>query len=284
MPGGFYHVTLRGNHRQPIFHCNADRALLDEIVADTVARFGARVHAFCWMTNHVHLLVQVAEAPLGRVMHGIASRYARSMQAQASTTGHLFERRYHALLVDADAYLLQLICYIHLNPVRAGLVGHPDEYPWSSHRDYLGPQARPWITTEFTLAMFSDNKPAARAAYRRFTQDADGWAEKPPFPDDTERDPRVMGDDRFLDQLPIPSSQIGPSETLDEIIARVCARENLGPQDLASPNGTRRLTQARAEVAAHAYGSGAATLSDISKRFNRSVSAMSKAVGKYSRR
>ena len=102
--GGFYHVTLRGNHAQPIFFQPADRVTLESIVADTIPRCGARVHAYCWMTNHIHLLVQVGEIPLGRVILRIASRYARTVQARLYTTGHLFERRYHSVLVDADAY------------------------------------------------------------------------------------------------------------------------------------------------------------------------------------
>ena len=78
-----------------------------------------RVHAYCLMTNHVHLAIQVADVPLGRAMMRIASRYARDIQRSLHTTSHFFERRYRALLVDADEYLLTLVRYIHLNPVRA---------------------------------------------------------------------------------------------------------------------------------------------------------------------
>jgi REP element-mobilizing transposase RayT len=117
VPGGFYHVTLRGNHQQPIFFAATDRDLLNRIVAEAIAELRARIHAFCWMTNHVHLLVQVSDEPLGRLMHRIASKYARTVQARIATTGHLFERRYHAALVDTDRYLIAVLRYIHLNPV-----------------------------------------------------------------------------------------------------------------------------------------------------------------------
>ena len=100
VPAAFYHVTLRGNHRQDIFFSPTDRSLLSRIVAEVIPHYGARLHAYCWMTNHVHLLVQVGDTPLGRIMLRIASRYARELQAQFHTTGHLFERRYHAVLVD----------------------------------------------------------------------------------------------------------------------------------------------------------------------------------------
>src|SRR5688572_16379423 len=108
VPGGFYHVTLRGNHRQDVFRTPADRGLLDEIVAAAIRDLGVRMHAYCWMTNHIHLLVQVSDTPHGKFVLRIASRYARKFQECMETTGHLFERRHHAILVDADSYLLAL--------------------------------------------------------------------------------------------------------------------------------------------------------------------------------
>jgi len=102
------------------------------------------------MTNHLHVLVQVSEVPLGSVILQIASSYARTVQARLMTTGHLFERRYHAVLVDAYSYLLALVRYIHLNPVRAGLVADPAAYRWSSHRVYLGERACDWVSHEAT--------------------------------------------------------------------------------------------------------------------------------------
>lgn len=131
--GGFYHVTLRGNHAQPVIFQSADRVALDGIVGATIARCGARVHAYCWMTNHIHLLVQVEEIPLGRVILRIAGRYARTVQSRLDTTGHLFERRYHSVLVDADAY--------------------------------LRPETPGWVTTEFALRMLHPRRRAAVEAY-----------------------------------------------------------------------------------------------------------------------
>jgi REP element-mobilizing transposase RayT len=101
--GAFYNATLRGNHRQAIFRDDGDRERLDEVVAAAVERYDASLHAYCWMTNHVHLLVRVAEAPLGRVMQVMAARYARQFQRSIPTSGHLFERRYHAEVSTATA-------------------------------------------------------------------------------------------------------------------------------------------------------------------------------------
>lgn len=134
VPGGCYHVILRGNHREPLFGSPADRTALNEIVASVIERFDARVHAFCWMTNHLHALLQIADRPLNQIMQRIAMRYSRHRHKVLRTTGHLFERRYKARLVDVDAYFLTLLRYFHLNPVRAGIVSDPGDYPWTSHR------------------------------------------------------------------------------------------------------------------------------------------------------
>ncbi len=153
LPGGFYHVTLRGNHRQDIFCSDADCSLLNTIVARAVSNFGARVHAYCWMRNHIHLLLQAGDTPIAHPMRNIAAEYARAMQLKTPTTGHFFERRYHATLVDADSYLLGVIRYIHRNPVKAGAVVDPADFRWSSHHAYAGHRIESWVTTDFALVL-----------------------------------------------------------------------------------------------------------------------------------
>ena len=168
VPGGFYHVTLRGNHQQPIFAAAHDHHLLNTIVARAIENFGARLHAYCWMTNHLHLLLQPGDEPLAGPMRQIASEFARAMQRRLETTGHFFERRFHATLVDVDSYLLAVLRYVHLNPVTAGMVSDLAEFPWSSHPNYLGLRAQPWLTTNFALGLFSADAERAIAAYRDF--------------------------------------------------------------------------------------------------------------------
>jgi len=168
VPGGLYHAVLRGNHREAIFHCRDDYQAFEAIVVAHLARYEARLHAYCWMPNHVHRAVQVGTAPLGRLMQAVASNYARRKQRSVPTTGHLFERRDRAKLVAADAYLLALVRYIHRNPVRAGLAGDPGEYAWSSHRAYLGLGRPRWLNTELTLALPGSPTSAPIEAYRRY--------------------------------------------------------------------------------------------------------------------
>ena len=162
--GGLYHAVLRGNHRQAIFDVSDDSLCFEDIVARALERYGASLFAYCWMTNHVHLAIRIADAPLGSVMGIVASRYARAKQRAVATTGHLFERRYRARLVDADRYLLALVRYVHLNPVRSRMVDDPRDYRWSSHRAYLGAPCPGWLRIEPVLGRLGSSVDAARAA------------------------------------------------------------------------------------------------------------------------
>jgi putative transposase len=277
-PGAVYHVTARGNHRNDIFFKHADRQLLDDIMAHALERTGARIHAYCWMTNHLHLLVQVADQPLGRFMQRVGTRFARAIQKELSTTGHLFENRYHALLVDVDSYFLELLRYIHLNPVRARIVTSPEQYRWSSHRVYLGKTTQSWVHTEFGLRLFAQEENRARSLYRAFIEERID-AQHPLDAHPLER--RVLGDDSFLNRLSIPTLKRLPRRTLEDVIAEICATYNVTDAQLRSSNQHRKLTQARALIAIRAIEEQIATLSEVARHLNRSASALSRAMERY---
>ena len=110
--GALYHVTLRGNAGQTVFFDNRDRTHFYLLVQEGIERFRHRIHAFCLMNNHVHLAIQVADIPLSRIIQNLSFRYTRWINWRQSRLGHLFQGRYKAVLVDADAYLLELTRYI----------------------------------------------------------------------------------------------------------------------------------------------------------------------------
>lgn len=126
--GGLYHVMLRGNGGQAIFSDDADRQGFCALVAEGVERFGHRIHAYCLMANHVHLAIRVGEASVSRIIQNLAFRYTRAFNRRARRVGHLFQGRFRSLLVDGNTYLFELVRYIHLNPVRSGLVRDPAEW------------------------------------------------------------------------------------------------------------------------------------------------------------
>jgi REP element-mobilizing transposase RayT len=262
LKNGFYHVTLRGNHRQPIFRADADRHLLNSIVARALARADARLHAYCWMTNHLHFLIQVTEEPLGSVMRDIAAGYARAFQEKLETTGHLFERRYHARLVDADAYLLVLLRYIHLNPVQAGLARAAGDYRWSSHCAYAGGSVESWLTTDFALGIFAPERAQAQAAYRRFIGEGDPhWLpdEKP-----TELESTLRLASPSLEYLRAP-----PRQTLESLLTEAAERFGVPMDEFMSLSRDNDVVRARGWIGREAVKRRVASLSDVARLLGR---------------
>lgn len=281
-PGAIYHVTMRGNHRNDIFFRRADRRVFDDIMAEALDRTGARVHAYCWMTNHFHLLAQVGLLPLGRLMQRVGTRFARFIQKQIPTTGHLFENRYHALLVDVDQYFLQLVRYIHLNPVRAGIVNSPEQYLWSSHRTYLGKVEQGWVDTSFALSLFSDDVATARIRYCAFVDERIGQDSRLVVQGHA-KEPRVMGSDRFLDTLAIPVLRRHPKTTLEALTDQVCTEFNLSLDQLRAPGKRPLVAKARATIARRAIQEQVASASDVARFLGRSLSALTRAMDRYQR-
>src|SRR5690349_23480990 len=232
------------------------------------------------MTNHLHFLIQVGTEPLAGPMRQIASEFARAMQSKLATTGHYFERRYHATLVDVERYLKALIRYIHLNPVDAGIVSDPAQFQWSSHRAYLGLEAIPWLSTDFVLAVFGSHRDRAIAAYRRFINEDDleplaGYFEK-----GTERT-CVLGSDDFVASVqrvmrPAPSKQ-----TLDELLAEACDRFGVSRAQLESPARDGYLTKVRGWIANHARARGIASLAAVARTLGRHEATLRDAMRRY---
>jgi REP element-mobilizing transposase RayT len=168
-PGAFYHITARGNERKPIYRNDRDRVLFLKILAEVADRFRLLVHSYVLMDNHYHLLVETLEANLGRALHRLNARHAQTFNWTHRRVGHLFQGRYKSLLVDRDAYLLELSRYIHLNPVRAGMVEHADQYRWSSAGAYVGKHpAPPFLTIADVLGHFGCSERRAAKRYAQF--------------------------------------------------------------------------------------------------------------------
>lgn len=274
-PGAMYHVTLRGNHRQAIFFTLDDRGLLTRIVREVIVECDAQLHAYCYMTNHVHALLQVSDTPLSRIMLLIAGRYARRVQARLQTTGHLFEKRYHALLVDADEYLLTLLRYIHLNPVRAKLASSPDECPWSSHHTYVGNRCEPWVTTEFALRMLGSDRRRSIAAYATFIQAAPTSS---PLLGCNERDPRILGGDAFANRVLGENWKPPASGAFQKVIEDACTKFGATETELRSPSRVFNIARARAWITEQALCADIASIASIARYFNRDTSTIRQAL------
>ena len=168
-PGALYHVTSRGNARQKVFRDDEDRETFLATLAAVVERFGWHCHAYCLMDNHFHLLLETPEPNLSRGMRQLNGVYTQRFNRRHRKVGHLFQGRFNAVVVDKDAYLLELARYIVLNPVRARRVKAPERYPWSSYRAMLGLAPAPAaLMTDWVLEQFAATRAVARRRYRDF--------------------------------------------------------------------------------------------------------------------
>ena len=268
--GALYHVMLRGNGGQPIFLSDDDRAAFEDLVAEGVSRFGHRIHAYCWMENHVHLAIQVADTPLSKIMQNLAFRYTRYINRREQRIGHLFQGRYKALLVDADSYLLELVRYIHLNPVRAKLVADPANYAWSGHLAYLGKVHKAWLTTDWVLAQLR-----SVSGYENFVRVGLHEGHREEF--HRERlEGAILGADDFVEKIVVrqpmhPSRRI----SLEAILQAVAQAWGTSLDDLRSSSRMRTLAETRAAAAYLVSEYGDDTLSALGQLLNRDVSTLS---------
>jgi putative transposase len=170
--GGTYHLTSRGNRRQRIFLDDQDRRTFLGIFAAVVGRRGWRCSAYCLMPNHYHLVVETPEPDISNGMQDLNSRHAAGFNWRYGLTGHLFQGRFHSILVEREEHFLELTRYLMLNPVRAGLCARPGEWRWSSYRATLGSDAKPpFLTLEPLLGRFGGTSRTARLRFAEFVED-----------------------------------------------------------------------------------------------------------------
>jgi REP element-mobilizing transposase RayT len=170
--GGVYHVTARGNRRQTIFTDDRDRMRFLALLNEVAGRLDWSGHAYCLMPNHFHLLVETPGRTLSRGLQRLNGSYAQWFNWRHGLSGHLFQGRFHSVLVETDAHLLELSRYAVQNPVRARLCDSPADWPWSSCRAMLG-LARPadFLAVDRVLAHFGHDAGRARRAFHSFVHD-----------------------------------------------------------------------------------------------------------------
>jgi len=180
-PGALYHISSRGNEQNPIFHDDSDRSRFLGILEDYHDRYGILIHSYVLMDNHYHLILETPRGNLIKVMHGLNSGYTGYFNRKFERSGHLFQGRYKAILVEKEAYLLELSRYVHLNPIRAGIVKDPSQYPWSSCPGFFWKRKEAhWVEYSWILSRFGPAPKGARTEYRKFLRPDESRAETPP--------------------------------------------------------------------------------------------------------
>ena len=173
--GALYHVTSRGDGREAIYLSDDDRVDWLAVLEQVCKRFNWVVHAWCQMSNHYHLLLETPEGHLSAGMRQLNGVYTQSFNRRHARVGHVFQGRYKAILVERDAYLLELARYIVLNPVRAGMVARAQDWPWSSCRAMLGEVPVPaWLNVAHILTAFAAQPERAVARYLAFVEEGVG--------------------------------------------------------------------------------------------------------------
>ena len=165
-----YHITARGNRKENIFYSDKDKNVFLEKMNETFEKYSFICYAYCLMDNHYHLFIKTPYANISSGMHCLNSSYANWLRTKYKIVGTIFQGRYKSIIVDEDTYALMLSAYIHLNPIRAGIVKRLEEYPWSSFMDYAGARNRiiETLNIQFILNSFGDNLEQARKEYIKF--------------------------------------------------------------------------------------------------------------------
>jgi REP element-mobilizing transposase RayT len=195
--GAFYHIIVRGNQRQDIFLDETDRGQYLERLHRYRDKCGFILYAYVLMSNHVHLLIETPNDPISRIMQMINFTYTQYFNKKHGNVGHLFQGRYKSYLCDKDSYLLNLVRYIHNNPVRAGLVKDAGAYEWSSHGDYLQ-RMKGIVDTDKVLRLFSERPAIARRKYAEFmTEDVCDKS----FSPYAAYEQQIVGGERFIEEV-----------------------------------------------------------------------------------
>jgi hypothetical protein len=192
--------------------------------------------------------------------------------------------RYKALLIDADSYLLELIRYLHLNPVRAGMVRFPDEYPWSSHPSYSGDSPRPpWLTMDWALAQFGSSETASKR-YREFIDDGLAEGHRKEFHRGSFED-RALGDDAFIDQALLQAEEMkAVAINLDQVIESVCSAYQLTAVELCKAGKAQPAAEAKALATLLVRNCDALSLVQLAEFLKRDLSGLSQAARRMERR
>lgn len=312
VPGTLHHVIIRGLDRGKIVADEVDRRGFVARLGDVASATRTAVYAWAVLPNHVHLLVRSGPAGLPLFMRRLLTGYAITFNRRHRRYGHLFQNRYKSILCEEDTYFRELVRYIHLNPIRAGLVpdlAGLDRYPWCGHAAVMGRVSQPWQDRRYVLAWFAESTHRAVRAYRQYLREGiplgrrpelvggglvrslGGWAEVRAMRRRGTRevsDPRVLGSGAFVERLleaadgPLKVGRLREQRLHEatRVIRTVCARAGITPEELRAGSRRGRIPGVRAEVARRLVTVLGLSLADAARQLGVSTSAVSKAVCK----
>ncbi len=270
-PGAVHHVMVRGIERREIFRDDCDRRDLLDRLARILPEAGMSCLAWAFMPNHLHFVLRTGPVPLSRVMARLNTGYARRFNERHDRVGHLFQNRFGSRLAGDDADLLGLVRYVHRNPLRAGIVAGLEalqHYPWTGHSALLGARSpHAFESVSASLALWSRDFRTARRRLREWMGQGEPIDELPPLPPATSG-PRAV------------SPTAPASDALDALIRDVCRRHDIPVEELFRGRGSRRVSEARAEIVADAVRSRGLPISAVARALGLSLGGASRALGR----
>ena len=254
------------------------------LIQDGVEKYGHRVHAFCFMNNHIHLLIQIGEVSLSKIMQNLAFRYSQKINRKNKRAGHLFQGRFKAILIDEALYFKRLLRYIHMNPVRAGIAIAPEQYVWSSHNAYLGTNEISWLTFSHGLSKFSKILEEAKFLYATFILKKEREEELEELRKGF-RDGQVLGDDDFLDKVR-ESNSITKNHNLSlrTILNAVCQVFEISEKEIISTGKSQKASLARGTISMIANEMGKISIEEIAFLMSRDGSTISSLNSRFHRK
>jgi REP element-mobilizing transposase RayT len=307
--GALHHIMVRGISKTDIFGDDQDRNRFLERLGVTVMEGQCTVYAWALMTNHVHILFKSGKQGISSVMRKLLTWYAQYYNRRHKRTGHLFENRYKSILCDEDNYLLALVRYIHLNPLRAGIVKTIEElnrYPWSGHRAIVGKTTYPWMDTEYVLARFGNTRRKALHEYRSFMHEGvgqghikeltggglirsqGGWSQVLSLQRRGQKedfDERILGGGDFVHNIlkeaeenrlrQVKAKRAG--KTIQKIIEEECRKEGISIMELKGGGKRRKVSDTRARIAVRGRDELGLTAAAIARQVGVNTSAITRA-------
>jgi len=316
VPGALHHVMVRGNNKSKIFRDDDDKAKFIERLGQNVFEADCSVYAWVLMDNHVHMLFRSGRHGISVVMRKLLTWYAQYFNRRHRRSGHLFQNRYKSILCDQDTYLLALVRYIHLNPIRANIIQtleELDRYRWSGHRAIIGKAAHPWMGTGDVLSEFATTRKKAISEYRRFLREGIGQKHDTTFSggglirshggwsqvlslrrkkQTEEYDERILGSGDFvhailkeaeekqLRQIRLRRAGI----TIDRLIKQETEKSQISSRELKSGSRRKVVSETRAKIARRGLEELGLSCAEIARHLGVCTSSISRVVAKEGER
>ncbi|OGS23536.1 MAG: hypothetical protein A2314_03260 [Elusimicrobia bacterium RIFOXYB2_FULL_50_12] len=311
-PGALHHIMVRGINKSEIFKDDQDKSLFLKRLGTNVLNSKASVYAWALMNNHAHILLKSGQGGISGIMRKLLTWYSQYYNRRHERSGHLFENRYKSILCDEDSYLTVLVRYIHLNPVRAGIIktlAELDHYQWSGHSAIVGVRINPWTDRAYILRQFSEREKSAKEAYSKYIEEGfaqgriaelsggglvrsqGGWSKVMAMRRRQQReeyDERILGGGDFVNSIlkETEARQMRQLKfrnaglTIDKILNEECLKNKISIAELRSGSRRANVSRVRSLIAFRCREELGASAAEIARHTGVNTSSIIRAIAR----